>query len=215
MAFVLNNWGRGSSTVSDTTTEYRYKSSTDTLATIATAAYFNGVKEALNIDDTIYIVGSDGAALYSVSAVSPDVTIGQAASNSDSTTLTAAQFIGMYANPVELVAAPGAGLMHVVDRVEYFVDYGTAQFTGGGVVTVQYGATVNGGGLNASADTAAALFNGYTADSTVGAVGASESGAAASKVNAGLYLSNETAAFATGDSVITVKVWYDTVAAPF
>lgn len=129
---------------------------------------------------------------------------------------TAANIIGMYADTAThgvLVAAGGADTLHRVFHAELVVDYGGAQFTGGGAILVQYDSDNNGAGVAASATLAAATLNGYTADSTVGIAGASASGAAADKVNKGLFLSNQTAAFADGTSAVDVHLWYSTVTA--
>ena len=62
--------------------------------------------------------------------------------------LTAAQFNGMYATPVSVIAAPGANKAIVVDLVLLNMTYGSAQFASGGVVGLQYGnsAHLAGGG---------------------------------------------------------------------
>lgn len=126
-------------------------------------------------------------------------------------TVSAAEIIGMYAAPKLLVAAAGANTTHRVRDVLIEVDYGGAQFTGGGAIAVQYDSTINGAGTAASATLAAATLNGYTADSTVGLAGAAASAAGTTTVNKGLYLSNDTGAFATGTSTVYVHLWYSTV----
>jgi hypothetical protein len=128
-----------------------------------------------------------------------------------STALTAAQFNGMFAAPVALVPAPGANRLIVLDRMELVQTYGTAAFAGGGVVAAQYGATVNGAGPAASNTEAAADFF-VTASNTYlfnGAIGAKPF---ATTVNQGLYLSNATGAFTTGDSTFVAKVHYHVIA---
>lgn len=129
--------------------------------------------------------------------------------------LSAANFLGMYAAPVVLVAAGGANTLHVVERVAFEVDYGGAQFANGGAVLVQYTNTANGAGAPASATTAAAVFNAFAADGVVGAAGSLASATAAGTVNQGLYLSNQTAAFITGSSTVDVHIWYSTVTTTF
>lgn len=129
---------------------------------------------------------------------------------------SAANIIGMYADTAThgvLVAAGGADTLHRCFHAEMVVDYGTTQYTGGGAILVQYDSTNNGAGVAASGTVAAAVLNGYTADSTVGVEGLSASGAASAKVNKGLFLSNQTAAFADGDSPVDVHLWYATVTA--
>jgi len=125
--------------------------------------------------------------------------------------VSAAEFNGMYAGPKLLVAAGGANTLHIVHDVVYEVNYVAAQFASGGVVAVQYDLTANGAGTAASATVSAATFNGYAADSAVGALGALASAASTTVVNKGLYLSNQTGAFTTGDSTLNVHVTYSTV----
>lgn len=129
--------------------------------------------------------------------------------------LSAANFNGMYAAPVVLVAAGGANTLHVVERIAYEVDYGGAQFAAGGVVAAQYDNTANGLGAPASATTAAAVFNAFVADGVVGSAGSLASATAAATVNKGIYLSNQTAAFTTGTSTVDVHIWYSTVTTTF
>lgn len=129
--------------------------------------------------------------------------------------LSAANFLGMYAAPVVLVAAGGANTLHVVERIAFEVDYGGAQFAAGGAVAVQYDNTANGLGAPATATTAAAVFNAFVADGVVGAAGSLSSATAAATVNKGLFLSNQTSAFTTGTSTVDVHIWYSTVTTTF
>lgn len=148
-----------------------------------------------------YITGGAGSALEIADVVSRSVTV----------TVSAAEIIAMYTTPKLLVAAGGANTMHILNNALLEVDYGTAQFTGGGVVAIQYDSTANGAGTDASADLAAATLNGYTADSVVMLAGEVPSVASSTTVNKGLYLSNETGVFANGDSTVYVHLNYYTV----
>jgi len=124
--------------------------------------------------------------------------------------VSSAQWLAMQTTPVLLVAAPGANKMHRVMNVRYEFDYNSIQYTGGGVVAVQYDLTANGAGTLASATIANTIFNGYSADSAVGALGALASSASSTVVNKGLYLSTTTT-FAAGNSAVRVIVTYETV----
>lgn len=130
---------------------------------------------------------------------------------SASVAMTAAQFNGMYAAPVAMIAAPGANRLIVVDRAVLLMTYGSANYASGGVVGFQYDSTVNGAGAKATNTEAAADFFAAastsfqfvgTSGNTVGAVPFSTS------VNKGLYLSNATGAFTTGDSTWVAKIYY-------
>lgn len=123
--------------------------------------------------------------------------------------ITAAEWNGMYAAPKLLVAAGGANKLHVVNRAMLEVDYGGAQFAAGGNFAIQYDNTANGAGILASAAVAAAVATGWAADNIAFMAGAGTGLATA--VNKGLYMSNITAAFTTGTSVVDVHLWYSTV----
>jgi hypothetical protein len=125
--------------------------------------------------------------------------------------MTASQFNGMYAAPFPLIAAPGANKMLSVESMELIMTFGTVDYAAGGVVAAQYGNTVHGGGPLATNSEAAADFFAAastmfqfegTNGNTVGALPFS------SCANAGLFLSNATQAFTTGDSTWVVKVYY-------
>lgn len=128
-----------------------------------------------------------------------------------SVAITAAQFNGMYATPKLLIAAPGANKLIVVDRMELVMTYGSANFASGGIVAAQYDSTVHGAGVLATNSEAAADF--FAAASTTfvfngGLVLAPFS----TSVNKGLYLSNATGAFTTGDSTFVAQVHYRIIA---
>lgn len=121
--------------------------------------------------------------------------------------ISAAEFNGMYAAPVELVSAPGADTLLVLDQVQLAMTYGAANYAAGGVAAVQYDSTANGAGVIASSTLAAATFQAaasttFTFNPGVVAL------PFATTVNKGLYLSNITGAFTTGDSDMVAHVWY-------
>lgn len=124
--------------------------------------------------------------------------------------VTASAFNGMYAAPVQLVAAAGANTLIVLDRVELAMTYGTAAYAAGGVAAVQYDSTANGAGVIASTTIAAASFQAAASTSF-----AFNQGAVLKPfttcVNKGLYLSNITGAFTTGDSAMVAHVWYKVI----
>lgn len=125
--------------------------------------------------------------------------------------MTAAQWNGMYAAPYLLVAAPGANKIIVVDKVVLNMTFVSAEYADGGVVNAQYDSTVHGAGSPATATVAAATINGYAASTGNLLTGALSSVAFTAMANKGLYLSNATAAFTTGDSTWKVQVWYKVV----
>lgn len=126
--------------------------------------------------------------------------------------LTAAQLIAMYATPV-LVVPAASNKAIVVDSVEFIITRTSTQFTGGGVVSVQYAATANGAGTSVQASTIAATV----VTGTAGVTYSTRPPATLSDVvtasikGIGLYISNQTAAFAAGTGTAVVRVTYRTI----
>ncbi len=74
--FVLQGFSTSSVTGNTSSPRvFSYISATDALATIIASAYFNAVVAHFQISDLIYVVGTDGAAFYKVTAITPDVTV--------------------------------------------------------------------------------------------------------------------------------------------
>lgn len=124
--------------------------------------------------------------------------------------ISAAEFNGMYAAPKLLVAAGGADTLLVLDKLDLLMTYGAAAYAAGGVAAVQYDSTANGAGVIASSTLAAATFQAAASTGFVfngGVVPQTFS----TCVNKGLYLSNITAAFTTGDSDFVAHIWYKVV----
>jgi hypothetical protein len=124
--------------------------------------------------------------------------------------ITAAEFNGMYAAPKLLVAAGGANTLLVLDKLDLLMTYGAAAFAAGGVAAVQYDSTANGAGVIASTTLSAATFQ---ATASTGFVfnGGVVPQTFSTCVNKGLYLSNITGAFTTGDSDFVGHIWYKVI----
>ena len=145
-------------------------------------------------------LGSGSAAASSAGFLTPDVV--QIATVS----LTAAQILGMYATPVQLVAAPGAGKSIVLHRLLLRLVYGTTQFASGGTVSAEYDSVAHAAGTLATGTIAAATINAAaSSDNMLPGI------AVAPTQNKGLFISNATGAFTTGDSTATVYVWYSII----
>ena len=124
-----------------------------------------------------------------------------------SVSMSSAEFKGAYAAPKLLVAAGGADTLLVLESVQVLMTYGTTQYANGGVAHIQYDSTANGAGIIASSTQAAANF--FDAAST--ALGFNQGVVKqpfTTAVNKGLYFSNVTGAFDTGDSNFIVHIWY-------
>lgn len=129
--------------------------------------------------------------------------------------MTLAQWNAMYTTPYQLLAAPGAGLMNIVDNVYINYVYGSAALTSGGAVSAQYGNTAHAGGVLITNAEAAADYTGATANTMFKLSGTLGTGVTTSAaINTAIYLSNATGAFATGTGgsfVLTVN--YRTISA--
>ncbi len=121
--------------------------------------------------------------------------------------ITAAEFNGMYAAPKLLVAAGGANTLLVLQQMQLAMTYNSAAYAAGGVAAVQYDSTANGAGVIASTTKAAAVFQATASNTFTFNAGVVDL-PFATTVNKGLYLSNITAAFTTGDSDMVAHVWY-------
>ena len=139
--------------------------------------------------------------------------VGQATVN-----MTLAQWNAMYATPYLLVAAPGAGLMNIIESIDINFVYGSAALVnaGGGAVGAQYGTTNHLGGTAASATETVADFTGASANTMFRIGGGLSTGAVTSgAINTAIYISNSgSAAFSVGTGgsfVVTVN--YRTISA--
>jgi hypothetical protein len=236
MAFIFAHFQGTSSGAASAPKLWTYNSSTDSVATIGADGYFDELFLTLNQGDLLYIVASDGVQQRVVTSeiyVKPVVTGGFVVSGlvntadiannavtaaklanyvprTTSVTVSAAEFIAMAATPKLIIAAPGANQLIRVMDVRYEFDFNSVQYTGGGVVALEYDAVAAGAGTLASATIANTVFNGFAADSTIGAAGASATSLSSATVNKGIYLSTPTT-FAAGNSVVHVHVTYETV----
>jgi hypothetical protein len=129
-------------------------------------------------------------------------------------TLTATQINAMYAVPVSVIAAPGAGKAIVVTGLAWDFVYGSAAFAAGGVVTLQYGSTLHAGGILTTTGIAAASLTGISANSLLTDTQIPIVATSANTVNTAIYISNATQAFTTGTGTTsTLNVFYRVVSA--
>lgn len=207
----------------------------DSLTTITTAGYLTGTAIAADIvalqnapfewatTDAVLIYYSGGMGFFTYDSANAAFVANPAQAGSILSSMvspllmqyaaidiTAAEFNGMYAAPKLLVAAQGANTLITLHRAELLMTYNSAQYAAGGVVAIQYDSTANGAGIIASTTQAAADF----ADA-VSTANAFEGGIVkqpfSTCVNKGLYLSNVTQAFTTGDSDMVMHAWYSVV----
>jgi hypothetical protein len=126
--------------------------------------------------------------------------------------VTAAQFNGMYAAPFIMIAAPGANNLIVIKDAVLEMEFVAAQYAVGGNVSLEYGNAAHAAGPLASGVIAAAAVDGWAADTNGFLSAATTAVPNATSANQAIYLSNDTAAFTTGDGTFNVHIWYSVVA---
>ena len=169
------------------------------------------VGSAANVPTAVTMSGDatmTNAGVVTVAGSAPAATY----QNTVTISITAADVIAAYTTPKVLVAAPAAGFRYIVTSVQYDILYGTAQFTGGGLFGVQINNTANGLGKAVHNFLAGGQLNAASENSVYTTVSTALSGDSADYVAQGIYFSNKTAAFATGDSNIDIHITYSTVA---
>jgi len=124
--------------------------------------------------------------------------------------ITAAEFNGMHVAPKLLVAAGGANTLLVLDKVDLLMTFVSAAYAAGGVAHVQYDSTTLGAGVIASSTLSAATFQAAASTGFMFNTGVVPQ-TFTTTVNKGLYLSNITGAFTTGDSTFVAHVWYKVI----
>lgn len=131
-------------------------------------------------------------------------------------TLTLGQVLAAYTTPVELIPAPGANLMVVINNfvIEYI--YGSAAYANGGAVYLEYGSTAHGTNYATSVTgIPAAVLTGLAASTAIAAAGTinTTTGLATSvAANAAINYTNATANFITGTGgSARYAIWYSIV----
>jgi hypothetical protein len=225
MAFTIQNWGRSSVSANEpivtltsgvivgSSRNYNYYSPIDVQATVAATGYFNTVIRDLAVGDSIrvYFAATLSTATFIVTSVTTNVALQVLGGNIATQTLTAANILAMNAAPVAITSAPapGAGFGYVVDRFTLNKLVGTVAYANGGAISIEYGNTAAAGGRLATGTIAAGVLTGAAATTTFGmANGAANQDTSATIANLGLFISNDTAPFINGDSLVTVTVSY-------
>lgn len=121
--------------------------------------------------------------------------------------LTAANALAMFGAPVQVLAAQGANTLILVEHACLAMDYNTTAYAAGGAIGLQYGNTANLAGEAATATIPAANFQG-AADTADMVAGILASGVFTGCENLGLFISNLTAAFTTGNSPLKLHIWF-------
>jgi ABC-type Co2+ transport system permease subunit len=125
--------------------------------------------------------------------------------------LTAAQIIALYTTSVEVIPAV-SGKIIVLDSFVFDLTGTATQFTGGGVVNLQYDSTANGAGTTLHADIAATVVTGATGRVITHRIPKDLSAVATASITGkGVYIGAKTANFAAGTGTCVLKVSFHLV----
>ena len=165
-----------------------------------------------------------GTAGYAIGCILENTTTGNTFKNTGSATscsfedvsgvltrvvpLTAAQIIALYTTSVEVIPAV-AGKSIILDSFVFDLTGTATQFTGGGVVNLQYDSTANGAGTTLHADIAATVVQNATARIQTIRIPKDLSSIATTAITGkGVYIGAKTAVFATGTGTANCIVQY-------
>jgi len=128
-------------------------------------------------------------------------------------TLSSANLKNMYATPVLMIPAQGAHTIIVIHDVFYELVFTTPAYTGGnsGQIVLQYGNAAHGAGPNTAnySGTLLIVTSNYI---NVGLeINLNLSGAISGMINTGIYASNITSAYATGNSLVNCTMFYSII----
>jgi hypothetical protein len=126
-----------------------------------------------------------------------------------SVTLTPTQVKALHTTPVQLVAAPGAGIVALVHQITFAATFGSVAYTGANALEFRY---TNASGAKVTADIAAATLN--FASGTRLATVAGVTTELTPVANAAIVVGVPTANPAAGDSPITFLVHYSELVVP-
>lgn len=127
--------------------------------------------------------------------------------------LTSANITGMYATPVQVLPAPGAGKSYLIFGFGINYTEATAAYTAGGNVTLQFGNTAHAAAGVVTNTIANTVFNSatntlaYATGSGVIVTGTQ------AYVNTAVYISNASGAFATGAGTAVLVIYYSVISA--
>jgi len=123
-------------------------------------------------------------------------------------TLTAAQVKALFTTPITLIAAPGAGIAILVDRITFVSTYGTATYAGSNALEFRY-TDASGSKVTADIPSATLNFSSGTKFSTVAGVVTELIPIANSPIVVAIPTANPT----VGDSIVYLTVDYSLIAA--
>jgi hypothetical protein len=127
--------------------------------------------------------------------------------------LSSANIKAMYATPVVIIPAQGAHTIVVLHDVFYEFVYTAPAYTGGssGTFVLQYGNTIHGGSSNVSIFSPSLLSNTQNILAQSNEPNLNLTGSISSLVNTAIYASNTTAAYATGNGLVNITLFYSVI----
>jgi hypothetical protein len=204
---ITRDWGPNPSIVRIVTN--------DNLATITANGYLTAQAATINAlnfgafqwspTDYVLMAYNGGEGFFLPDLV--NMTFVQQGVQSAQVLVTSAQIKTMYDTPVVIIPAPSATSIIMLSRIVGVYLFGTAQYTAGGAIGLEAGAVAHGAGPARSTTLAAATFNGYAASNTF-ELTPDNTDTVANLIGLGVYLSNATADFATGDGTLYMDVNY-------
>jgi hypothetical protein len=128
-------------------------------------------------------------------------------------TLSSADIMAMYATPVAILAAPPANKVYSIIGVksQSFYTHGGITYTGGGTHFLQFNSTINGAGSQWAISwgaTSSQLLATTSIFRTNYGGGSSGNVTPATVAGIGIWASNVTAAYATGNGTLTYRLCY-------
>lgn len=128
-------------------------------------------------------------------------------------TLSSANLKAMYATPVLVLAAQGPHTIVVLHDVFYEYVFTTPAYTGGssGTFILQFNNTIHGGSANPAAFASGLLTNTQSILTQSLEINLNLVGSISSIINTAIYASNTTAAYATGNGLVNITMFYSII----
>ena len=128
--------------------------------------------------------------------------------------LSSANIKAMYATPVVIIPAKGPHTIIVLHDVFYEFVYTAPVYTGGdgnGAFLLQYGNTIHGGGVNLAQYAPSLLTNTQNVVNQSQEINLNLSGSISGMINTAIYASNTVAAYAAGNGLVNMTLFYSVI----
>lgn len=127
--------------------------------------------------------------------------------------LTSSNIKSMYGTPVLVLPAMGLHTIIVIHDAFFEFVYTAPDYTDGefGSFVLQYGNTIHGGSSNIAALPPAVLTNSQSVVGASAQINLNLTGPISNLVNTGIYASNSVAAYATGNGLMNMTLFYSII----